>query len=196
MAALDDLRLGDKRVVIAPDLRGAGASEVTPSGYEKKNLAQDIHAMVQALGYRKVNIVGHDIGLMVAMRLRGAVPGRSGERDADGCVPARRGRLAEGLAAARQVALQFLRRYAGEAGEGTRAHILRAFLERLRRRPGALGAGSQPAALRRGLRPAWPDARGVRILSCVPAGCRGFRCPGEAAAADAHAGAGRREGVR
>lgn len=59
-------RLGDKRVVIAPDLRGAGASEVTPSGYEKKNLAQDIHAMVQALGYRKVNIVGHDIGLMVA----------------------------------------------------------------------------------------------------------------------------------
>lgn len=59
-------KLGDKRTVIAPDLRGAGDSAMTASGYEKKNLAQDIHAMVQALGYRKINIVGHDIGLMVA----------------------------------------------------------------------------------------------------------------------------------
>jgi pimeloyl-ACP methyl ester carboxylesterase len=29
-------------------------------------MAQDIHAMVQQLGYRKVKLVGHDIGLMVA----------------------------------------------------------------------------------------------------------------------------------
>ncbi|EHP42959.1 alpha/beta hydrolase fold protein [Cupriavidus basilensis OR16] len=59
-------QLGDKRTVIAPDLRGAGGSAITQSGYDKKTLAQDIHALVQTLGYRKINIVGHDIGLMVA----------------------------------------------------------------------------------------------------------------------------------
>lgn len=68
-------QLGDRHVVIAPDLRGVGGSEITPSGYEKKNLAQDIHAMVQALGYRKIHIVGHDIGLMVAYAYAAQYPG-------------------------------------------------------------------------------------------------------------------------
>ncbi|MGO4327373.1 alpha/beta fold hydrolase [Cupriavidus sp. 2TAF22] len=68
-------RLAGKRVVIAPDLRGAGASGITPAGYEKKALAQDIHALVQALGYRKVNVIGHDIGLMVAYAYAAQYPG-------------------------------------------------------------------------------------------------------------------------
>ncbi|WP_031362983.1 alpha/beta fold hydrolase [Caballeronia sordidicola] len=59
-------QLDDRRVVIAPDLPGAGASSMPETGYDKKTMAQDIHAMVHALGYRKVKIVGHDIGLMVA----------------------------------------------------------------------------------------------------------------------------------
>jgi pimeloyl-ACP methyl ester carboxylesterase len=59
-------QLADRHVVIAPDLRGAGTSSKPASGYEKKNLAQDIHALVKAKGYPKVKIVGHDIGLMVA----------------------------------------------------------------------------------------------------------------------------------
>lgn len=59
-------QLADRHVVIAPDLRGAGTSSKPASGYEKKNLAQDIHALVKARGYPKVKIVGHDIGLMVA----------------------------------------------------------------------------------------------------------------------------------
>ncbi|RKE38891.1 pimeloyl-ACP methyl ester carboxylesterase [Paraburkholderia sp. BL23I1N1] len=59
-------QLDDRRVVIAPDLPGAGASAMPETGYDKKAMAQDIHAMVHALGYRKVKIVGHDIGLMVA----------------------------------------------------------------------------------------------------------------------------------
>jgi pimeloyl-ACP methyl ester carboxylesterase len=59
-------QLADRHVVIAPDLRGAGTSSRPDSGYEKKNLAQDIHALVKAKGYPKVKIVGHDIGLMVA----------------------------------------------------------------------------------------------------------------------------------
>ncbi|SEB11322.1 alpha/beta fold hydrolase [Paraburkholderia sartisoli] len=59
-------QLDDRRVVLAPDLPGAGQSAIPESGFDKKTMAQDIHAMVQQLGYRKVKLVGHDIGLMVA----------------------------------------------------------------------------------------------------------------------------------
>ncbi|MBV8658516.1 MAG: alpha/beta hydrolase [Burkholderiales bacterium] len=59
-------KLGDRQTVIAPDLRGAGGSARPDGGYDKKTLAQDVHALVKSLGYRKVKIVGHDIGLMVA----------------------------------------------------------------------------------------------------------------------------------
>ncbi|HWW01071.1 MAG TPA: alpha/beta hydrolase [Candidatus Acidoferrum sp.] len=52
--------------VIAPDLRGAGGSSTPADGYTKAVMAQDIHALVVSLGYKKVEIVGHDIGLMVA----------------------------------------------------------------------------------------------------------------------------------
>lgn len=60
------LQLDDGHVVIAPDLRGAGSSSKPEGGYDKKTLAQDVHALVKSLGYPKVKIVGHDIGLMVA----------------------------------------------------------------------------------------------------------------------------------
>jgi pimeloyl-ACP methyl ester carboxylesterase len=59
-------QLDDRRVVIAPDLRGAGSSSKPQGGYDKKTMAQDVHALVKSLGYAKVKIVGHDIGLMVA----------------------------------------------------------------------------------------------------------------------------------
>ncbi|HEY0231184.1 MAG TPA: alpha/beta hydrolase [Dokdonella sp.] len=59
-------KLADRRVVIAPDLRGSGESGKPPGGYDKKSLAQDIHALVHKLGFAKVKVVGHDIGLMVA----------------------------------------------------------------------------------------------------------------------------------
>lgn len=68
-------QLDDRRVVIAPDLPGAGASGMPEAGYDKKAMAQDIHAMVQALGYRKVKLVGHDIGLMVAYAYAAQYPG-------------------------------------------------------------------------------------------------------------------------
>jgi len=58
--------LAKSHTVIAPDLRGAGGSGRTPSGYDKRTLAQDIHALVRQLGHRQVSLVGHDIGLMVA----------------------------------------------------------------------------------------------------------------------------------
>lgn len=58
--------LANNHTVIAPDLRGFGKSDAPEGGYTKKEMAQDIHALVKSLGYTKVKIVGHDIGLMVA----------------------------------------------------------------------------------------------------------------------------------
>ncbi|EYF05646.1 alpha/beta fold hydrolase [Chondromyces apiculatus] len=58
--------LAQRHTVIVPDLRGAGASARPESGYDKKTLAVDIHALVASLGFDRVAIVGHDIGMMVA----------------------------------------------------------------------------------------------------------------------------------
>jgi pimeloyl-ACP methyl ester carboxylesterase len=57
--------LGSSHTVIAPDLRGAGGSQRTEAGYDKKTLAKDIRELVRQLGYKQVTVVGHDIGLMV-----------------------------------------------------------------------------------------------------------------------------------
>ena len=53
--------------VIAPDLRGAGDSQRPAGGYDKKTIAAEVRALVRQLGYTQpVQVVGHDIGLMVA----------------------------------------------------------------------------------------------------------------------------------
>lgn len=52
--------------VIAVDLRGIGGSDKPQSGYDKKTMAGDIYALAQTLGYRQINIAGHDIGSQVA----------------------------------------------------------------------------------------------------------------------------------
>jgi pimeloyl-ACP methyl ester carboxylesterase len=52
--------------VIAPDLRGFGDTAKAEAGYDKKTMAQDVHALAAQLGITKAGIVGHDIGLMVA----------------------------------------------------------------------------------------------------------------------------------
>jgi pimeloyl-ACP methyl ester carboxylesterase len=58
--------LAKTHTVIAPDMRGAGSSAATETGYDKASLAKDIHALTAKLGYTKIALVGHDIGLMVA----------------------------------------------------------------------------------------------------------------------------------
>lgn len=58
--------LAKNHVVLAPDLRGNGGSSKPATGYDKKSMAGDIHALVTSLGYKHAIIVGHDIGLMVA----------------------------------------------------------------------------------------------------------------------------------
>ena len=52
--------------VIAPDLPGIGASSIPKTGIDMKTSAERIHSAVNSLGHRKVRVVGHDIGLMVA----------------------------------------------------------------------------------------------------------------------------------
>lgn len=58
--------LAKTHTVIAPDLRGFGQSSAPTNGYTKAELAQDVHALLQSLGHKRVRIVGHDIGFMVA----------------------------------------------------------------------------------------------------------------------------------
>ncbi|GGC77624.1 alpha/beta fold hydrolase [Undibacterium terreum] len=58
--------LAKTHTVIVPDLRGAGASEKTVGGYDKKNMAKDIHELVAGVTSEPAVVVGHDIGLMVA----------------------------------------------------------------------------------------------------------------------------------
>lgn len=64
--------------VIAPDLRGAGESSKPLEGYTKAVLAQDIHALALHLGYDRVRVVGHDIGLMVAYAYAAQFPNEVG----------------------------------------------------------------------------------------------------------------------
>ncbi len=67
--------LAKTNLVIAPDLRGFGSSAKPEGGYDKKTMAQDVHALAQALGVKRASVVGHDIGLMVAYAYAAQYPG-------------------------------------------------------------------------------------------------------------------------
>jgi pimeloyl-ACP methyl ester carboxylesterase len=67
--------LADNHTVIAADLRGAGQSDAPPEGYTKSSMARDMHALMTGLGYHKVSLVGHDIGMMVAYAYAAQFPG-------------------------------------------------------------------------------------------------------------------------
>jgi pimeloyl-ACP methyl ester carboxylesterase len=58
--------LAKSHTVIAADLRGAGQSDAPAEDYAKSTMARDMHDLMTGLGYDKVSVVGHDIGLMVA----------------------------------------------------------------------------------------------------------------------------------
>jgi pimeloyl-ACP methyl ester carboxylesterase len=67
-------KLARTHTVIAPDLRGFGQSAKPDGGYEKKSLAQDVHALMGSLGHGRYGVAGHDIGLMVAYALAAQYP--------------------------------------------------------------------------------------------------------------------------
>jgi len=57
---------GREYTIIAPDMRGLGESSRPAAGYDKKTIAADMHDLVKSLGFQKIDLAGHDIGLMVA----------------------------------------------------------------------------------------------------------------------------------
>src|SRR5712672_3592517 len=58
--------LAKRFTVIAPDLPGIGDSDIPADGLDMKSAATRIHDLVKSLGVQKAEVVGHDIGLMVA----------------------------------------------------------------------------------------------------------------------------------
>lgn len=58
--------LAERFTVIAPDLPGIGDSAIPAQGLDMKSAAISIHDLAKSLGVQKAEVVGHDIGLMVA----------------------------------------------------------------------------------------------------------------------------------
>ncbi|NEJ90006.1 alpha/beta fold hydrolase [Rhizobium leguminosarum] len=68
--------MGD-HTVIAPDLRGMGFSAVETDGFTKLNQAKDMAGVLDALNVHDADVVGHDIGNMVAYAFAKAYPDRT-----------------------------------------------------------------------------------------------------------------------
>lgn len=66
--------LPDEFFVIAPDLRGCGASDKPDDGYTIVAMAEDVAALVEAMALRDFDLVGHGVGGAVAAEylMRGA----------------------------------------------------------------------------------------------------------------------------
>ncbi len=61
---------------VAADLRGHGASDATPRGYDLPGLADDVDALVRSLGAERAVVVGHDLGGWVGWTLAARHPHR------------------------------------------------------------------------------------------------------------------------
>ena len=66
----------DHRVVV-PDLRGMGLSSKPADGYDKKTQAGDIRTVLEHLCIDKDDVVGHDIGTMVAYAYAARYPDKT-----------------------------------------------------------------------------------------------------------------------
>jgi pimeloyl-ACP methyl ester carboxylesterase len=59
---------------VAPDLRGFGASDKPPRGYDTPTLAADVAALVTALGESEAVVVGSDVGGLLAWTMAATHP--------------------------------------------------------------------------------------------------------------------------
>jgi pimeloyl-ACP methyl ester carboxylesterase len=71
--------LAERFTVIAPDLPGIGDSAIPSSGLDMKSAAVRMHALVRSLGIETAEVVGHDIGLMVAYAYAAQFPKEVGK---------------------------------------------------------------------------------------------------------------------
>ena len=62
--------------VIAPDLRGLGDSQHPESGYDMRNMGEDIAQLATHLGYETFEVAGEDWGASTAYQLAAAYPER------------------------------------------------------------------------------------------------------------------------
>jgi pimeloyl-ACP methyl ester carboxylesterase len=69
--------LGERYTVVAPDLKGVGLSDKPAGGYTKREMAADLHALVESLQGAPAHIVGHDIGGMIAYAYASRYPART-----------------------------------------------------------------------------------------------------------------------
>lgn len=69
--------LSRSHFVVVPDMRGHGASDKPPSGYDGLCLASDVVGLLDALGVRSAHLVGHDMGALVALVFAGNFPART-----------------------------------------------------------------------------------------------------------------------
>ncbi|MEI5585471.1 MULTISPECIES: alpha/beta fold hydrolase [unclassified Agromyces] len=68
--------LARQYTVVAVDQRGIGLTDLTPTGYDAGTLAADLAALMQALGYARYAVVGHDTGYIISYALAADYPDR------------------------------------------------------------------------------------------------------------------------
>ena len=69
-------RLKDRFTLIAPDLRGFGNSDKPSGPFGPPDHATDMISLLDALGIKRVGIVGHDVGGAAMQPLARSAPGR------------------------------------------------------------------------------------------------------------------------
>ena len=68
--------LAQNHTVVVPDLRGMGLSSHPEAGYDKKTQGRDVARMLDTLKIQRADVVGHDIGNMVAYAFAAQHPQR------------------------------------------------------------------------------------------------------------------------
>jgi len=69
--------LARDHTVVVPDLRGMGLSAIPTGGFTKKTQAADVAGVLDALKIDQLDVVGHDIGNMVAFAFAASRPERT-----------------------------------------------------------------------------------------------------------------------
>ena len=69
-------RLADRYTLVAPDLRGFGDSDKPAGPFGAQDHANDLVALLDALGLARVGVVGHDVGGAVMQSLARTAPAR------------------------------------------------------------------------------------------------------------------------
>lgn len=138
--------------VAALDLRGAGASDQPPSGYDPVSTAGDISGVIRSLGFPTAVLVGHDLGARAAWATTAYAPAQVSALAVVGAGHPRHDRSASLVLPRHGLPVLAERRLAADDGAWAEA-----YLQGLTARPDALAkADTEPyrAALRD-----WPGPR-------------------------------------